>query len=426
LKADFAVAFGNVDLPDGSRAPPTRRNVWHAEQPYDVIDGGTTLRPVDLPAYAGPHPLVETTVASSTRGAALLRLRTEFVDITDFWMLYARYYLVPIRVPGREKEKFGLLREGSPEYLADHEAGSKLIALGYTAGTPKIWFASLPDTLAASPRPEISCLVFFRPINIEKHTRVDTAHSMNPLNRYLLKPTNDGAAAYWKRDRFAQDENRIVYAYVRAGFEDALVRSAKPVVMVHPWPSGDFGDAITTKLPALADAAIRFLWAGQSVGRNRGGIRLGRLGLSGYSSGGLALWASLAANHDRVKELFCLDASGADADVNARAVVRWFSRNPAERCLRMSGGLQIKANRAIKLAIERLVGPTSRLTVFPDSASTYEPGGSPWWDHVVAPPYQFVRDLTEVADYWHQFALAGGTGAIGRTFLQQFLEESDF
>ncbi|WP_437971219.1 hypothetical protein WMF04_18825 [Sorangium sp. So ce260] len=288
------------------------------EQPYDVVAGGTMLEAANIPAYVKGHPLVDTKVMANVNGAALAQIRTEFVNITPFWMAYAAF---------------------ASEYVAEHQPGDpELVALGYTGGKPLIWFATVPAACAAPPAPGVGCLVFFRPTNYA-YTRIDDAHhEMFGLNRYLLKPVDEPFADVWRRDVFRPDPDagNNPFVYLRAGFEDALSRSHKSVVILHPWPSGsDFGAAISASLPALAGGALRLLWAEQRLGRNRGAIQLGRLGIAGYSSGGLSLWAALTSNKQRVSEVYAFDARGTSS--NGGTAIQWFNSR-SDTVLRMTGG----------------------------------------------------------------------------------------
>ncbi|WP_437872650.1 hypothetical protein [Sorangium sp. So ce363] len=402
LKATFTASFGAV-----GRAGAMSHPVLQVEQPYDVVAGGTMLEAASIPAYVKSHPLVDTKVMANVHGAALAQIRTEFVNVTPFWMAYAAY---------------------ASEYVVDHRPGDPaLVALGYTGGKPLLWFASVPAACAAPPAPGVGCLVFFRPENYA-YSRVDEAsHSMFGLNRYLLKPVDDPTAGIWKRDQFLPDpgEGNSPYAWLRAGFEDALARSQKPVVLLHPWPSGsDFGAATGPSLPALAGGALRLLWAEQRLARSRGGIHLGRLGIMGYSAGGLSMWAALASNKQRVSEVYALDARGTPA--NAGAAIQWFNAR-SDTVLRMSGGFQLAANEGIRVSIEKLAGgPVSRVTATPPDQKAYQAGSNPLWDHVTA----HHPEVREAPGFWHQFAVFGGhvalPGPFALTFLQQFLQDSLF
>ncbi|WP_437580746.1 hypothetical protein [Sorangium sp. So ce887] len=402
LKATFTASFGAV-----GRVGAMSHPVLQVEQPYDVAAGGTMLEAASLPAYVKSHPLVDTKVMANVNGAALTQIRTEFVNITPFWMAYAA---------------------SASEYVAEHQPGDpELIALGYTGGKPLIWFATVPAACAAPPAPGVGCLVFFRPQSYA-YARVDEAHhEMFGLNRYLLKPVDDPHADVWRRDVFRPDpsDGNRPYVWLRAGFEDALSRSQKPVVILHPWPSGsDFGGATGASLPALAGGALRLLWAEQRLGKNRGAIQLGRLGIAGYSAGGLSMWAALAGNRQRVSEVYAFDARGTPS--SAGAAIQWFNSR-SDTVLRMTGGYQLAANEGIRISIEKLAGgPASRVTATPPDKKAYEAGSNPLWDHVISAYPQ----LRERADCWHQFAVFGGyvavPGPFALTFLQQFLQDSLF
>lgn len=419
LTASFSASFGAVSLPNQQTAPPMKREVLRIEQPYDVVENGSSLRPERLPEYVGPHPLAETTAVANVRGAALVRLRTDFVDITPFWEKYAFDY---------------------GDFIAD--PGVELCVLGATGAEPKIWFASVPAACHAPPRPGISALVFFRPAS-DPYDRIDQAHEMLGLNRYLLKPLCSEKATFQELDHFTlpppEVKDGTIWIWVRCRFQYALRRSGRAVVMLHPWPSGlEYGAATSSELPRLAEAAIRLLWAKQKIARMRGAIHLGKLALSGYSSGGGALWKALSRNLDRVSEVYSFDTRGTQG--NAGMIVQWFNAKPTRR-LRMTGGHQLAANEAIRRAIERTGGsPGDRFLAVPSDESAYLPGASPVWDHAcqnITPAQRQYHGL------WHQYAAFGGypvsrdeeekkeakkKGDVGdevMPFLQLFLQESD-
>jgi hypothetical protein len=414
LTARFSAAFDAVE-----DRPPAQHEVLAVEQAYDVVAGGTRLQPIAGPENARAHPLV-TTKPAAEHGVFVAEIGTDFVDVTPFWLAYA---------------------DNVEEYLREHRPGTELVVLGATAGDPKIWFASIPAACQSPPGEGLSALVFYRPESYP-YSRIDQRHDMFGLNRYLLRPDPDPEAEFWARDVFAKDpRDGSRWVWVRAGFEDALAASGKAVVMLCPWPSGaSFGHATSARLPGLVEAALRFLWGQRKVALGRPTVRLGRLGLAGFSAGGLALWSALASNTRRVAEVFSFDARGTAA--NTPTLLRWFQGDPSRR-LRMTGGYQLAANEAIRKVLARSGG--ARFSSSPPDKNGYLPGANPRWDHVCSDlEPQEIETCASTEPVWHQFALFGGppvprrAGQEGRqqeqeqeaprsvTFLQRFLEDSGF
>jgi hypothetical protein len=398
LEARFSTDYGAF----GS-APAMTEVVLEARQAYTVQQNGTALVAEFDPAFMGPHPLVETISVSGAAGATMIRLHTDFVDITKFWFAYASF---------------------ASEYTAEHQPGTTLVPLGFTGGDPKIWFASISDMAIIPPNPSISCLVFYRPNNYA-YSRIDQQHDMFGLNRYLLRPTTDPTAPAHKREKFTLESNGKEFVWVRAAFEHAMTQSQRPLVMLHPWPSqSSFGKATSADLPALAGAAIRLLWARREVAADRGGVQLGRLGLGGYSAGGLAMWLAFQNNLARISEVFAFDARGTPA--NAGVVARWF-RAQSGACLRMAGGYNVATHAALKQTIEQTMGgPQEGITAVPASRSDYAKGANPVWDETTS----ILPQRQGNAHYWHQFAIFGAMGQPPLTdrtnFLQDFLQSSAF
>lgn len=412
---------------DDPRPAMVDQEVLSIIQAFTVLPGGTALRPNSITAYAGAHPLLDVKSGASVNGASLVQLRTDFVDITALWMNYAA---------------------NKDDYL-DHKPGTRLVVLGHTGGHPLIWFASVPSACIAPPRPGIGALVFFRPSNYTYSSdRLDEPHDMYPLNRYLLAPDPTTRFPDCTRldtiSAFIRSGNLRPFGDVRAGFEAALSQSGKAVVMLHPWPSAaNFGSAATGALPGLVRGAIRFLWASSRVGANRGGIDLGRLGLSAFSAGGAGLWPAFAGSGAKVKELYLLDVNGVTAV--APQVIKWAHTTPGAR-LRMSAGHNdsFASHLGIKKAVEDALalGPAppagglpNQVSASPLAASGWDPGGNLRWDHALS----LLKTATPPADgveranphTRHQFALFGGSdpgrlGASAATFLQEFLLASGY
>lgn len=398
LRAAFSASFDRVESIE-----PMEVEVLRAEQAFDV--SGESITAIETPPFGAAHPLVESDLRPGASQS--VRIHTQFVNITPFWMAYAGF---------------------ADDYLENRDPRVDLVVLGSTSGDPKIWFASIPEACAAPPSPAVGCLVFYRPSGA-KYDRIDQIHDMFGLNRYLLKPVEAPEAIAWKRDKLALNpETGAPWLWIRCGFEDALARSGKAVVMLHPWPSAlTYGSATSAALPSLAEAAIRLLWAEQRVGKERRGIHLGRLGLAGFSAGGLPLFEALAQNRKRVDEVYAFDARGA-AERTAM-LAAWMNERPAA-CLRMTGAHQIEANAAVVKAVagsRRGSELSERVTVLPESAAAYDqPGATPHWDYAI----EDFPGLRSDADVRHQFAIFGGfdalPGPFARTSLQRFLEDSLF
>jgi hypothetical protein len=126
LRAVFSASFEAFD-----EAPAVKEVVLEVEQRYEV-DARGLIAAAASPLFEGPHPLVETKLPAHPREGFAAKIRTDFVDITPFWCAYAVF---------------------AAEHDAEHDADASLVALGYTGGDPKIWFASIPAAAAAPPRP---------------------------------------------------------------------------------------------------------------------------------------------------------------------------------------------------------------------------------------------------------------------------------
>ena len=403
LKAEFTASFGPVGSGQ-HRVEPRSEVVLSAAQTYTVVNNGTELDPDFDPAFLQQHPLIDTKTLATGNGAVLAQIHTEFVDIREFWRRYSAADIAS--------------KADADLYKRDHDAAATdLVPLGFTSGDPKIWLITAPISLAFPDRSDISALVFYRPAN-DAYSRIDQVQSMFRANRYLL-PQIPGSTVVEESDQF-----RDGYVWLRAEFEKAVSAAKRPVVLLQPWPSNtNFGLATSRQLPELVNAAIRLLWTLKIIAVDRAGVRLGRLGISGYSAGGVAMWQSLANNGKAVRELFSFDAN--DTAANAERAIRWFRSNPDNR-LRMSGGLHIAANRAIEQAILKLdPGAATRVSAAPRSRADFAAGVNPYWDHVVALEPQLRFDLNAL----HQFAIFGsfpGTSTPRVSFLEQFLNDSGF
>ncbi len=402
LEVRFTASFGQVELKKKKvTRPPQSAEVFYADQDFTIVDAGTRLEADVMPGHLQHNPLIDTKSIANLNGAMLAQVHTEFVDLSPFLEAYFDYL---------------------DEYREDHQPGTKLFPLGYTGGRPLIWYASVPDLCWDPPTTEIPCLVFYRPASYH-YDRINQYHDLFGLSRSLLSQV-EGSTEPFRSDVFQKLKGKD-FIWLRAGFEEALHASGKPLIMLHPLPHYiDFGDSVTKKLPELAGAALRYLWGAGLVMMMSADVRLGRLGLAGFSSGGTALWSSLKACFETVREVYAFDCQ--DTEANQDLAVGWLAAN-SSNLLRMTGGIRLPENEAIRRVIVKRGGDLpGRFTATPPDSRAYAPGGNPHWDHVVSVlPYHQNETWS-----WHQFAVFGsypGTAAAPHhTFLRQFLKDSQF
>ena len=395
--------------------------VLQVTQQFDVRDGHVKLKA--LPEYAGPHPLVAATpVAGAGAGVTDIRIFTDFVDLTEVWS------------------------SGAPdhwqEYVREHSetpprpgSTTKLRILGCTRARPLYWVASVA---AACETNRPGAIVFFRPTN----TGPDDPVKMWRLNRWLLAPHNDNHDIRYpeQTDHFTAqvDDPRV-------GLERALESPERAVVLLQPWPEPaslpeakgyqPFFAAATSALPGLVNAAVRFLWACRDLGVGRNDpIRVARLALACFSSGGRGMFPAHAALPDRVQELYIFDAEGIGPSTPA-TITSWVMGNLGDFRLRLT-----VAKR--ELEVTRIMGelragfamfPYDKIMLLPDDPTFWQTNW--WWNHAIKENPTAFRDNMA---YRHQFVMFGGVlprlraasssdpGDLGLTWLEMFLNGSGY
>lgn len=413
LRAHFNATFGG-----------TTAEVLRIAQHYEVV-GVTELRPIDFQSFGGPHPLVVTRGLAGRHGVASIVLRTDFVDISAFWSKYADGW----------KEYYDVYRAFWAQQMATPPA-TTIYPLGYTGGTPLIWFAVVPDACRRLPTPAASCLVFFRPAAHYTYLRIDQKHQPNGLWRYLLSPLPDlePSARSPERDHCYSPAKA---PYPGAGdlmycrFEEAMARSGRAVVMLYPWISGgDYGVMATAALPSVSSQAIRHLWARHAIGEHTPGVTRGRLGLFGFSFGGTSMWRALQANMSKYDEVYAFDCND-DDHIGPSLAPTWFHSRP-DRCLRLVGG-QYRTGDYASIIDAVTGGPDSERATIALRGNWSNQTTNSVWEH-------FIRDVpdwrngTISIDVKHQFVICGGQMPGGgpydfktsETFLQRFLMASKF
>ncbi len=417
LTASFTASFpavnGTAPQNGGTiSAPALSAEVLRADQTYTVNSGQLTAD--TIPDYGGPHPLIVTGATAAGQSVAIT-VRTEFVDVSTFWPQYCASWSY---------------------YLSEHQSGTTTFVLGYTGGMPVVWFAIVPDAMATFSNGFTSCLVFYRPANYV-YSRLNQPHNASAVGRYFLKPKpdSDSAAQFWERDHLQASDG---YHLMRCRFEDAIVQSQRALVMLHPWPSGTgFGAAQQAGLGTLCGRAIGFLWASKRICKSVAEVQIGRLGLSGFSAGGSALWPALSANAAQVREVYGFDCTGTGGA--SAQIVQWFNSHDTN-FLRLVNGSSKPApngyNFGTHAGIQQSLDPkqTGRkdLTVVPASATEYAPGNNSMYEHYISPR----PDLRDDEDTQHQWAISGGELVFGKmgaydldqveTYFLRFLRASGF
>jgi len=401
-----------------------------ADQGY-LVDGNT-LRPDATPfrmvngniIVQNVHPLIDTISAgNAAAGLTVAEVRTEFVDCTAVWEQIAE-------------------RNLWLEWNHDREREGEVVMIGATGSTPPLWMVNFRRTLEP-PSPEVGALVFFRPtLQYHYETVFDPRHPIGQfnINRYLLAPRDPNQL--YVLDGAQYDRGSISWWYVgsviplRAGFQRALLRSGKPMVMLHPWPQhgNDYGEATTGKLPVLVQGILRMLRGAGYIGINHPHLVPGRLGLAGYSAGGPPTVAALFNNRHLVRELYLSDPN--DMPAAPPFLIQWAATTPDFR-LRMTGSNHFATMTAIQRAVtQRVSGEAGDLflTAQPASSTFWNPvskGGSPYWNFVIQKHPEMQQDFA----VRHQFTVFGGPSieidATGRitdnvTWLEDFLKSSGF
>lgn len=424
LNATFSAELSGKDV------DTVEATTWQASQPYEVV-GDTELVPKSTGMFLPTrpeHPLIDTSsAASGAHGAVHARLATTFVDATPFWSASTAQSDKPW-----ESHYLAQRDEGTP--------GMETVALGYTGGSPHIWIASLPPPVQLTQNGPVGALVYFRPPM--SFSKINEKRSMYRLERYLLapRPSSDDPMEWdvMSIKSVTNKRGKIVdYIWLRCGMEQALLRSGKRMMILHPVPHGPlYGHATSNRLPALARAALRFLWGSWRVSPNAEDVTLGRLGIGGYSGAGFAFWTALANAGSKIDEVYSFDTVGTAA--NGGRAAQWFRDRDAQGGdprLRFTSGIRLSENVAVLRTLDKLgVSYGDRATVNIHDRSGFERGRNSWFDAAVA-PFPVMNDPhpsfapTKAIGGWHQWAMFGGPepgSGPRRTWLETFLASSGF
>jgi hypothetical protein len=369
------------------------------------------------------HPLIQTvSAANALSGVAVAELRTEFLDVTDHWFANAAAREVSINT-------------------IDSEPDNTFVALASTGAQPPLWFAHFPKNVDPGA-PDTGVLVFFRPhAHYTYSTAVDLRHferGLQDLNRYMLAPKDQELIEIDGSPSLADERFPFVNSYypLRIGWQQAVLRSGKQMVVLHPWPTSglQFGDALTSKLPTLIDEILRFLLGTGRAGASQPSLQLGRLGVAGFSAGGAPAVQAMKTNRTRVKEMYLFDPFPFIPDMPF--VIDWAFKTKDFR-LRMTGanfwGQCETVRRTVIAGLSGEAGDAF-VTLRPTTLGVFKPedkGGGHYWNYVIHkhPEMQFAPEVH------HQFAAFGGDELTNDedfnvienvTWLEEFLSTSAF
>jgi hypothetical protein len=365
------------------------------------------------------HPLIDlVSIDMAVSGIAVLELRTEFVDITEWVRAVSGTFW--------------------PYFMADNPAGNRLAFLAATKADPPVWIVHCQDDMAPA-KPETDALVFYRPGQHNPYTKAISRANTSLLwfsARYLFAPSGDANVTTDKGDMPSLEErtDKMTRTFhpLRASMMDAVIRSGRKVVAIHPWPTASviMGDAGDARLPRRCDEILRFMQGRGMIGAGQDNLRLGRLGIAGYSQGGDALYPALQANRTRVSELYLFDPN--NTKLYAPYVIDWArkTRNFRLRMITSLHWVSMAATRRTLLGAMTGEAGDLFMSLHPPNPATYwkslAEGGDPAWNRVTEGS---GIDLGA----WparHQFAMFGGELDDGhpfmRTWLEIFLDGSGF
>jgi len=422
-------------------------------------------------AIPGLHPLVALPSAQQSTSLVNMAITTDFVDVTLRWL----EVLFPASSDDRKT------------WETNDHFNTKFRVLACLNGFPTLWFASIPQACEAAIA--VSALVFFRPAGYPYHVNGDDlasvfsdAHKAVDPNiagagffriwRFLLSPVCNrigvppdpaaGTPAPKPTDRDLRLlDHWLPVANVLAGFERALRDVGKPVVVLFPAPeAANYGvvprAANTASLFDLAETAVACLHAMDAVmaganTKNRfSGLR--RLGVAGFSFGGVPMWQALSAAtraataniaKNRIQEVYAFDANGWSAQQAQPLTILTAARQTGQLCLRVAPATPEEARLDMFTSpVEASAHPD--LKAFPDfyNLKKERNGGNPllsrWYHHFVKIKFDATSDrdwfilpqpggMTNDRGARHQFSVFGGEDSnTGVTYFRRFLELSKF
>jgi hypothetical protein len=198
---------------------------------------------------------------------------------------------------------------------------------------------------------EFDVLIHLRPIvRGPRYDAIEKTHGLfGNLTRFFAEPSPEQPFFAGRNGRWS--------SFPDIGFEKQLVKSGKRVIIAYPWPSVlDFGVVLHQGGPRLC--AEKVVLALRAIGAIAAGhaldVRLGRLGIAGFSGGANQTIKAWLANRPSIDELWLIDPQSFQFDQDRRQaeslllldgtqrvrreLIEWFRDD--RRRLRLIGGLR--------------------------------------------------------------------------------------
>jgi hypothetical protein len=275
-------------------------------------------------ANLAAHPLLGTSGLLTGK----VTVNALVVDLTEAWLHLHR---------GNDAYKrYGLLTAGT---------GVTFAVLAHLGGNPFIWYAAVPDHVAAGGR--VAPHVFFSPAdhqekqnnpNEQEYLLRNSAHFAQDgrlLFSYLTPPVDDvrvagltqqvpdvgrlrnvvGVRAAARTRTSPPGQFTTSHWTIGAGFQRAFTRSsggnapAQLLLMPQRVQGGSNGEAVTAQLKPITDAVVDLLQTNTSLlsGASDTIVTKDKLVLSAYSESGVDLWLASLANADRIKAIIGIE-----------------------------------------------------------------------------------------------------------------------
>jgi hypothetical protein len=334
---------------------------------------------------------------------------TRFIDVTE--ALRSQY---PNKLGGKGGYDTPWPQDSEPNKNDPHY-GCRLFILEMTVGKPKAWAVIVPEA-ARRDRAPVNVLLFFQPaMQVTYQGTLDCYYANPSLQRYSKDPPTWAPffVADLGFDKAAQRQDYNFRKFPETGFEGQLTKSGKPLVMVIPFPHTEgahgeiinYGKAVEASLGELLDSLLRVIWDDKDIAKTASPDRIppgvGRVGVAGYSYGGVPTIKAVRNNPSLVSELYLFDSTEPLTGNTLSFLKKWFKEGTSSRRLRLTGALFLEQFLQAREEILKASGKPGRggdITVTPKDASFYDTPGNIYHAALSAPGAKNLEVLTPLQD----------------------------